>query len=221
MDFAPLILSAKLALLSTTLLLIIAAPLTYCLVYFRFRGKFLVEALVGLPLVVPPTVMGFYLLVMMGPNTILGKSWQTLTGRPLLFTFAGIMVAAMIHSLPYAIQPLKSAYERLDSRLLEMAHVLGCTPVTAYFRVILPNTISGLVASAILAFAHTMGEFGVILMVGGSIPGKTKVASIAIYEYVETMQYREAWMLSLALVAISYLVLLAVNGLSRRSEHAA
>ena len=221
MDLAPLYLSAKLALLSTALLLVVAAPLTYCLVYYHFRGKFLVEALIGLPLVVPPTVMGFYLLVLMGPNGMLGKGWQVLTGQPLVFTFAGILLAAMVHSLPYAVQPLKSAYERLDSRLLEMAQVLGCSPVSAYFRVILPNTISGLIASGILAFAHTMGEFGVILMVGGSIPGQTKVASIAIYEYVEALRYREAWILSLALVAISYIILLVVNGLNRRSVHAA
>ncbi|MDH3454420.1 MAG: molybdate ABC transporter permease subunit, partial [Desulfuromonadales bacterium] len=123
MDLTPLILSAKLALLSTALLLVVAAPLTYCLVYFRFPGKFLVEALIGLPLVVPPTVMGFYLLVMMGPSGMLGRGWQVLTGQPLVFTFAGILLAAMVHSLPYAVQPLKTAYERLDSRLLEMAQV--------------------------------------------------------------------------------------------------
>ena len=221
MDLTPLILSAKLALLSTALLLVVAAPLTYCLVYFRFPGKFLVEALIGLPLVVPPTVMGFYLLVMMGPSGMLGRGWQVLTGQPLVFTFAGILLAAMVHSLPYAVQPLKTAYERLDSRLLEMAQVLGCNPVSAYFRVILPNTISGLIASGILAFAHTMGEFGVILMVGGSIPGKTKVASIAIYEYVEALRYQEAWILSLALVVISYIILLVVNSLNRRTAHVA
>ena len=218
MDYSPLILSAKLALVSTVLLLIIALPLTYGLTFARFRGKFLVEALVGLPLVLPPTVIGFYLLVVMGPDGGLGKLSQLITGRPLVFTFGGIVLASMIHTLPYAMQPLKAAFERLDRRLLETAYVLGLSPVAAFFRVVLPNTINGLVAAAVLAFAHCMGEFGVVLMVGGSIPDETRVASIAIYEYVETLRYQEAWLLSLALVVISYLVLLAVTMLNRGGQ---
>ncbi|MBU0482551.1 MAG: molybdate ABC transporter permease subunit [Proteobacteria bacterium] len=221
MDLTPLYLSAKLALISTVVLLIIAAPLTCWLVFNPVRGRFLIESLIGLPLVLPPTVLGFFLLIVMGPEGVIGRSWENLTGAPLVFTFTGIVIAAMAHSLPYAFQPLKTAFERVDRRLLESAYVLGCSKKGAFFRVVLPNTVNGLVAAAILAFAHTMGEFGVILMVGGSIPGRTRVASIAIYEYVEALRYREAWLLSLALVVISYLVLLAVNLLNRRGEHGA
>jgi len=219
MDLTPLYLSAKLALISTVVLLAIAAPLTYWLVYYRVRGRYFIESLITLPMVLPPTVLGFFLLVAMGPQGTIGRFWEHLTGLPLVFTFAGIVVAAMAHSLPYAFQPLKTAFERVDKRLLESAYVLGCSRRAAFFRVVLPNTVNGLAAATILSFAHTMGEFGVILMVGGSIPGKTKVASIAIYEYVEALRYREAWLLSLALVAISYLVLLAANILNRSVAH--
>jgi molybdate transport system permease protein len=221
MDLTPLVLSAKLALISTAILMVVTAPLTYWLVYYPVRGKFFIESLLSLPLVLPPTVLGFFLLIAMGPHGAIGRFWEDLTGVALVFTFTGIVVAAMAHSLPYAFQPLKTAFERVDKRLLESAYVLGCSRPAAFFRVVLPNTINGLAAAAILAFAHTMGEFGVILMVGGGIPGKTKVASIAIYEYVEALRYREAWLLSLALVAISYLVLLAVNFLNRRSTYEA
>lgn len=218
MDHTPLLLSAKLAALSTLILLLLATPLTYCLVYSRFRGKFLVEALVGLPLVLPPTVLGFYLLMVMGPRSWLGQMWHTLFNAPLVFTFAGIVLASMVHSLPYAIQPLRTAFEKIDYRLLEAAYVLGLSPVAAFFRVVLPNAAGGLAAAAVLAFAHTMGEFGVILMIGGSIPGETKVASIAIYEYVESLRYEDAWQLSLVLLGGSYLVLLAVNLLNRSTK---
>jgi molybdate transport system permease protein len=219
MDFSPLYLSAQLALISTAILLVFAAPLTYCLVYVPFRGKYFVEALVGLPLVLPPTVIGFYLLVLMGQQGAVGKFWHSLTGTSLVFTFTGIVIAATVHSLPYAIQPLKTAFEKVDRRLLETAYVLGCSRTSAFFKVVLPNTVNGIIAAAILTFAHTMGEFGVILMVGGSIPGKTRVASIAIYEYVEALRYREAWILSSALLIGSYCILLAVNYLSRGGKN--
>lgn len=221
MGMTPLYLSAKLALISTLILLIITAPLTYWLVFYRVRGKYFIESLIGLPLVLPPTVLGFYLLIIMGPEGAIGNFWENLTGSALVFTFTGIVIAAMAHSLPYAFQPLKTAFERVDKKLLESAYVLGCSKGAAFFKVVLPNTVNGLAAAAVLAFAHTMGEFGVILMVGGSIPGKTRVASIAIYEYVEALRYKEAWVLSLALVTISYLVLLAVNVLNRRGYHEA
>ena len=221
MDLTPLVLSAKLSLISTILLLLLAMPLAALLVFVPFRGRFLVDSLVNLPLVLPPTVLGFYLLIVLGPDGGIGTLWQTLTGNSILFSFSGIVLAAMVHSLPFAVQPLKTAFEKIDSRLLEMANVLGSSPVDTFFRVILPNAVHGIAASAILAFAHTMGEFGVILMIGGSIPGQTKVASIAIYEYVETMQYREAALMSLVLVIVSYLVLLAVGHLNRtRSQYA-
>jgi len=211
MDLQPLYLSAKLAFFSTVILMLLVTPLAYFLAYFRFRGKVFLDALVTLPLVLPPTVLGFYLLVVMGPGSKVGQGWQAVFGTPLVFSFGGIVIASMLHSLPYAAQPLKAAFEKIDSRLLESAHVLGVSSAGTFFRVVLPNSMGGLAAAAILAFAHTMGEFGVILMVGGSIPGETKVASIAVFELVETLKYREAWALSLALMAISYFVLLGVN----------
>ncbi len=220
MDLTPIYLSAKLSLVSTAILLTLAIPLAAVLVFLPFRGRFLLDSLVNLPLVLPPTVLGFYLLVIMGPDGLVGRLWFGLSGGSIVFTFGGVVLAAMVHSLPFAVQPLKTAYEKIDIRLLEMANVLGTSPVSTFFRVVLPNSINGIVASAILAFAHTMGEFGVILMIGGSIPGKTKVASIAIYEYVEAMQYREAAILSLILVVISYAILLLVNMLGKqRSQH--
>ncbi|MGW8161797.1 MAG: molybdate ABC transporter permease subunit, partial [Desulfobulbales bacterium] len=205
---------------STALLLLVAIPLSALLVFVRFPGKMLADGLISLPLVLPPTVLGFYLLMLMGPRGILGKVWSTMADGPLVFTFAGIMIAAMIHSLPFAVQPLKASFEKIDRRLLEMASVLGSSPGGIFFRVILPNSLGGVAASAILAFAHTMGEFGVILMIGGSIPGRTKVASIAIYEYVEAMRYREAAYMSLILVGMSYAVLLGVNALNSRNRNA-
>jgi len=216
MDYNSLYISGKLALISTMLLLLIGAPMAYLLVHVRFRGKFFLEALVGMPLVLPPTVIGFFLLVIMSPESMVGRFWHTLTGGSLLFTFSGIVAAAMAHSLPYTIQPLKTAFEKIDPRILESALILGCSKVSAFRRVVLPNAKNGIVAAGVLTFAHIMGEFGVILMVGGSIPGETRVASIAVYEYVEALRYREAWLLSAALLAGSYLVLLSVMYLNGR-----
>ena len=221
MDLTPLWLSLKLACMTTVVLVIVAAPLTYLLVYIRFAGKSFFEALLTLPMVLPPTVLGFYLLLVMTPQGNVGRFWQTVTGSPLIFTFAGIVVASLVYSLPFAIQPMKAAFEKMDRRLLESAYVLGLAPLSAFFKVVIPNTINGLAASAILVFIHTLGEFGVILMVGGSIPGETKVASIAIYEAVEALRYRDAAMMCLILVPISYLFLLLINRLTRRRIYGA
>jgi len=218
MNLQPLYLSARLALVSTAILMLLVTPLAYFLAYRRFQGKVLLDALVSLPLVLPPTVLGFYLLIAMGPKSPVGSGFQALFGIPLVFSFTSIVIASMLHSLPYAAQPLKASFEKIDPRLLESSYVLGVSPLATFFRVVLPNSVGGLCAAAVLAFAHTMGEFGVILMVGGSIPGETKVASIAVFELVESLQYREAWQLSLALMAISYCVLLGVNFLNNRER---
>lgn len=218
--YSSIFLSGKVALASTVLLMAVCAPLTYLLAYARFRGKFLVETLIGLPLVLPPTVLGFYLLGLMGPEGFLGRSWQALTGNALVFTFAGVVTAVTIHSIPFAVQPLKASFEKIDRRLIESATMLGLSRSAIFFRVVLPNAMSGVVAAAILTFAHIMGEFGVVLMVGGSIPGKTKVASIEIYELVETMQYEAAGQLSLVLVLASFIILLSVNLLYGRKRYA-
>lgn len=216
MDLLPLILSFKLAVVSTVMLVIIAAPIAYLLVYFRFPGKSLFDAFINLPIVLPPTVLGFYLLIWLGPKSFLGHTWEVVMGSPLLFTFSAIVIASLVYNLPFAVQPMKASFEKIDNRLMESAYILGLTRMATFFRVILPNAVGGIAAAAILVFVHTMGEFGVILMVGGSIPGKTRVASIAIYEAVEALRYRDALFMSLALVPISYGFLLLVNRLNLR-----
>jgi molybdate transport system permease protein len=221
MDLLPLYLSLKLAVVSTVVLIITAAPLSYALVFHRIPGRSFLEALINLPIVLPPTVLGFYLLVAMGSRGGIGSAWETLFGSPLLFTFTGIVIASLIYSLPFAVAPMKASFSRIDRRLVENAQVLGLGPAAIFFRVILPNSLAGVAASAILVFLHTIGEFGVILMVGGSIPGKTKVASIAIFEAVEALRYQDAWLMSLALVPVCYVFLLLVNRLTPEVSHGA
>jgi molybdate transport system permease protein len=214
MDLFPLLLSGKLALLTMAILVVLAAPLAYILASARFPGRSLCEALISLPLVLPPTVLGFYLLIVMGPKGPAGRLWDWLGGGTLVFSFSGIVIASLVYSLPFAFQPMKASFSKIDRRLLESAYVLGLSRVSAFFRVVLPNSISGIAAAAVLVFVHTLGEFGVILMVGGSIPGKTKVASIAIYEAVDALRYRDAEIMSLTLVPVCYGVLILVNRLS-------
>ena len=221
MDWIPLGISGRLALITTLILMISAAPLAYFLTFSRFKGKMLCEALINLPLVLPPTVLGFYLLTIMGPKGFLGRLWEWVIHAPLVFSFSGIVIASIIYSLPFAVMPMKAAFIKIDRRLLESAFVLGLSPISTFFRVVLPNSIGGIVASAILVFVHTLGEFGVILMVGGSIPGETKVASIAIYEAVEALRYRDAGVMSLTLLIICYAVLIMVNLLSEKKSRGA
>jgi molybdate transport system permease protein len=160
MDQGPLYLSVKLAIVATAWLLCLAIPVSYCMVYQRFRGFFLVESIVGLPLVLPPTVLGFFLLTAMGPASVIGRGWESLFGGPLVFTFYGIVVAAIMQSLPFAVQPIKTAFEKIDYQLVETSYVLGASHFETFYRVILPNARGGLVAAAILSFAHIMGECG-------------------------------------------------------------
>ncbi|HRT26965.1 MAG TPA: molybdate ABC transporter permease subunit [Syntrophales bacterium] len=216
MDFLPLYLSAKLAVITTSVLILISAPLAYALVYAKWPGKFLFEALVNLPIALPPTVTGLYLLYLLGPQGYVGAIWKEVFGGTLLFTFAGIVIATAVYNLPFAVQPIKATFEKIDPRLRENAYVLGISPVATFFRVMIPNCINGIAAAAILVFLHSLGAFGVVLMVGGSISGETRVASIAIYEAVETMNFSEAWILSLAFLPVSYFLLLLVNRLTRR-----
>lgn len=218
MDWQPLFLSLKLAAVSTFLLIILAAPLAYVLSLSRFVGKAFVEALINLPMALPPTVLGFYLLVVMGPKGFLGRYWETITGSPLVFTFQGIVIALLIYCLPFAIQPMKAAFEKIDRSMLESAYILGLSPLATFLRVIIPNSISGLAAAAILVFIHSIGAFGVLLMVGGSIPGETRVISIAIYESVESLAYREAGLMCLVLIPIGYSFLLLLNLITKRSR---
>jgi molybdate transport system permease protein len=216
MDWTALFLSLKLALVATTILMLLTAPLACLMAYSRLPGKAFLEAFINLPLAMPPTVVGFYLLILMGPEGQLGLLWTGVTGSPLLFTFAGIVIASIIYSMPFALQPMRAAFEKIDVRLIDSARILGLSPPAIFIRVILPNSLNGIAASAILVFLHTLGAFGVMLMVGGSIPGETRVASIAIYEAVETLQYGSAAMMSLALLPVCYVFLLVVHRLTRR-----
>ena len=213
MDYLALYVTLKLALVTTAVLMVGAAPLAYVLAYTRFPGKSLVEALIYLPMALPPTVIGFYLIILMGPKGWIGGVWQTFTGGSLLFTFLGITVASIIYSIPFAVQPMKAAFAKIDRRLLESACILGLSKRAAFLRVIIPNSLGGIAAAAVLVFLHSIGAFGVLLMVGGSIPGETKVASIAIYEAVEMMNYQAAGMIALSFIPISYAFLLLINKL--------
>ena len=215
MDWTALFLSLKLALAATTILMLLTAPLACLLAYSRLPGKAFLEAFINLPLAMPPTVVGFYLLLLMGPEGSLGRIWTGITGSPLLFTFAGIVIASIIYSIPFALQPMRAAFEKVDPRLIDSARVLGLSAPSVFARVILPNSLNGIAASSILVFLHALGAFGVILMVGGSVPGETRVASIAIYEAVETLQYGSAARMSLALLPICYVFLLIVHRLTR------
>lgn len=219
MDYLSLYVTLKLALATTIILLVIAAPIAYALAYLRFPGKSLFEALIYLPIALPPTVMGFYLIIAMGPRGFVGQAWGALTGGSLLFTFLGIAVASVLYSIPFAVQPLKAAFLKIDPRLLENASVLGLSRLAAFIRVILPNSAGGIIAAAILVFLHSIGAFGVLIMVGGSVPGVTKVASIAVYEAVEAMDYRTAGLMSLCFIPISYAFLLLVNKLNGDAKH--
>ncbi len=215
MDYLSLYVTVKLALVSTVILMAAMAPLAYLLAHSDFTGKSLVEALIYLPTALPPTVIGFYLVIILSPRGFIGKAWSSISGSSLLFTFTGIAIASIIYSIPFAVQPMKAAFQKIDRRLIENAYVLGLSKPATFFRVALPNSVSGIAASAVLVFLHTAGAFGVLIMVGGSIPGETKVASIAIYEAVETMDYSSAGMLSLCFIPISYIFLLLVNRLNR------
>lgn len=216
MDRQSLWVTCRLALTVTPLLILAALPLAGVLAFSRFPGQGLVEATCNLPLVLPTTVLGFFLLVAMSPTSPLGRAWEDAVGARLVFSYSGLVLASMVFNLPFALQPLRAAFRKIDPRLIEAAYVLGCSRAEAFVRVVLPNSLPGLAAAAVLVFAHTMGEFGVALMVGGSIPGSTRVASIAIFERVEMLDYGAAMLLSLALVPPAYVVLLAL----RRMEDA-
>lgn len=218
MDYLALYVTLKLAFVTTVFLMIIAAPVAYVLAYKSFAGKSFLEALIYLPMALPPTVIGFYLIIVMGPKGFMGKTWHFFTGSSLLFTFIGITLASVIYSIPFAVQPMKAAFQRIDRRLLDAASILGLSKFKTFLRVIIPNSVSGIAAAAVLVFLHSIGAFGVLLMVGGSIPGETKVASIAIYEAVETMNYTAAGMMALSFIPISYAFLLLVNKLNEDSR---
>jgi len=215
-DSAALILSAELAGLTTLLLVALGLPIAWWLGTSRWRAKFLVEAVVALPLVLPPTVLGFYLLVGLGPRSPAGRVFEAVAGHPFPFSFAGLLVASVLYSLPFAVQPFAAALAGVDRRLVEASHTLGVSALATFFRVTLPLAWPGVLAGAVLTFAHTLGEFGVVLMVGGNIPGKTRTLSVAIFDHVEALEYGAAHRTAGLLLAISFGVLALVYGLQRR-----
>jgi len=220
MNLGPLWLSVKLAAITTLILLIVGTAIAWWLANTRSRAKPVVQSLVALPIVLPPTVMGFYLLVLLGPYGAIGSWWVELTGSALTFSFLGLVIASCFYSLPFAVQPLQSAFESLGRKELEAARTLGASPIDAFFSIVVPLSAPGFLTAIVLSFAHTLGEFGVVLMVGGNIPGETRLISIAIYDHVESMNYAAAHALSLTLLGFAFSILLAMYWLNRRwSRH--
>lgn len=220
MNAAPLWLSVQLAAITMLVLLVICTPLAWWLARTRSRAKAAVQAIVALPIVLPPTVMGFYLLILLGPGGPVGAWWVKLTGSALTFSFGGLVIASVLYSLPFAVQPLMNAFEAVDRRDLEAAWTLGATRRDAFFTVALPQSVRGYFGAAVLSFAHTLGEFGVVLMVGGNIPGETRVISIAIYDEVESLNYAAAHELSAVLLVLAFVLLFAMFLLNRRWQPA-
>lgn len=215
-DLGPLWLTLRLALTTTVLLLLLGTPLAWWLAGTRSRLRIAVEAVTALPLVLPPTVLGFYLLVLLAPTSPLGSLWISVTGESLTFSFSGLVVASILYSLPFTVQPLQGAFEAIGRAPLEAAASLRASPLDAFLTVAVPLAARGFLTAAVLTFAHTIGEFGVVLMIGGAIPGETKVISVAIYEHVETLNYPMAHMLSGGLLVFSFLVLTFVYAVNRR-----
>ena len=212
MDRQALLLTLRLAATTTAILLLIAIPVGYWLAFTRARWKAVLEAAVALPLVLPPTVLGFYLLVFLEPHTGIGKWTTRIIGHPLAFSFAGLLLGSLIFSLPFAVQPMTAGFRAVDRDVLEAAQMLASSPGRILYRILLPSIRPALVTAAVLAFTHTVGEFGVVLMIGGGIPGMTRTLSISIYDQVQDFAYAEANHTALLLLGLSFLALLVVYG---------
>lgn len=216
LDIGPLWLTLQLAGATVIVLLLVGTPIAWWLAFTSSRLRTIVEAIVALPIVLPPTVLGFYLLIALGPYGLIGGPWKDLTGSALSFTFTGLVMASTFYSLPFVVQPLHGAFESVGQKPLEAAWALGASKFDTFFTVASPIAIRGYLTAIVLGFAHTLGEFGVVLMVGGNIPGHTKVLSIAIYDHVEVLEYAQAHTLSAGLLAFSFAILLFVYSLNRR-----
>ena len=221
MDWQAIWLTTKLAALVSAILLVISLPLAHWLAFSRRRWTFLIESVVSLPLVLPPTVFGFYLLMAMGSRSPIGRWWIDWTGHGLAFTFEGLVIASVFYSLPFAVQPIAAAFAQVDGSLRDASAILGASGLRTFLRVTLPLSLEGVLAGAVLSFAHTVGEFGVVLMIGGSLPGVTRTVSIAIYDDVQALRYQQANQTALVLLGFSLGVLILVYGLRRRPWAAA
>jgi molybdate transport system permease protein len=210
-------LTVRLAAIVSALLLAIGVPIAYWLTYSRWRGKFLIEALIALPIVLPPTVLGLYVLMALGSRSPIGRYWESWTGHPLAFTFEGLIIGSVLYSLPFAVQPFAASFSGVDLKLLQASASLGQSPIRTFRRVVLPLSKAGLVTGFVLSFAHTLGEFGVVLMIGGNIPGVTRTISIDIYDQVQAGNYSAAYQTALLLLIISFVVLSVVYGVNRRA----
>jgi molybdate transport system permease protein len=220
MDWSAIALSLRLAAATTIILLAIGLPLAGWLALSNRRGRWAVDALVALPLVLPPTVLGYYVLVMLGPRSPIGRVFETVTGSPIVFSFTGLLVASVLYSLPFAVQPFAAAFAAVDRTLIETAWCLGASRLRTFTRIVVPLARPGIVAGAVLTFAHTVGEFGVVLMVGGNLPGVTRTVSISIYDDVQAFNYARAGRTAALLLAFSFVVLALTYRLQRRSGRA-
>ena len=218
LDFTPFILSFKLAFVVTFFLLFLGVPYAWFLSNTKSKIKPFLEAITALPIVLPPSVLGFYLLVFLAPDSFIGKIAKELFNIKLVFSFPGLVVASMIYSFPFMIQPIQSGFESINKNIIEASYLSGKGKIITLFKIILPNIKPSLLTAIIITFAHTIGEFGVVLMVGGSIPGKTEVASVAIYDYVENLEYTKAHIYSAILLGISFLVLFVVYFINYRQK---
>jgi len=216
MDWQAFWLTTRLAVLVAATLVVVGLPIAYWIAYSRWRWKFLAEAIVALPLVLPPTVLGLYVLTALGSRSPLGRWWQSLTGHTLAFTFEGLVIGSILYSLPFAVQPFAAAFASVDSRLIAASSTLGVSKFKTFFRVILPLSVPGLVTGVALSFAHTMGEFGVVLMVGGNLPGITRTVSIAIYDRVQAFDFAAANETAAVLLVLSFLLLSFVYAVNRK-----
>ncbi len=216
MNWEAISLTARLASIVAGALLVVGLPIAYWITFSRWRWKFLVEALVSMPLVLPPTVLGFYLLIAFGAHSTLGRLWQSVTGQTLAFSFQGLVFASILYSLPFAVQPFAASFAGVDSALLSASSTLGASRWRTFWRVILPLSVPGVITGIVLSFAHTVGEFGVVLMIGGNIPGVTRTVSIDIYDRVQALEYGSANQTAVVLLIFSFTVLSVVYALNRR-----
>jgi molybdate transport system permease protein len=216
MNWEAISLTARLASIVAGALLVVGLPIAYWITFSRWRWKFLVEALVSMPLVLPPTVLGFYLLIAFGAHSVVGRLWQSVTGHTLAFSFQGLVFASILYSLPFAVQPFAASFAGVDPALLSASSTLGASRWRTFWRVILPLSVPGVITGIVLSFAHTVGEFGVVLMIGGNIPGVTRTVSIDIYDRVQALEYGSANQTAVVLLIFSFTVLSMVYALNRR-----